>query len=160
MNTSPEQVVNSGNADGSPTPVKVVRVLVILQIVISVLFIGLLIFLVDYQTTSPFWEGFREGLTGVGYEYTYEHAGSLSATPLLVAVFSIFVLIGLKKRTRRWAIAAYLLIGAEIVLGLASTSVPLIAILNLVLLMQGKSKVYLNFGDGSKPTSSTPGTTA
>ncbi len=121
--------------------------LAIFQLILSMLFIFILIYIAAEIPADAFWQGFINALDSNFYELNkaerFELAGMYSAGPFLFAFTSIFVILSVRNRTKRsYYLALFFLIFSTLT-GIASLTMPPVIVIMLILMGVPEVKHYL-----------------
>ena len=126
--------------------------LAIFQLIASILFIGVLIYIAAEIPQEEFWQGFIAALDGSFYELNkserFELAGMYSVTPFLFAFASIFVILSVRNRTKRSYNLALVFLIISVLIGVPSLSMPPLIVIMLIMFAGSQNaKKYLKASD-------------
>ena len=121
--------------------------LAIFQLLLSMMFIFILIYIASEIPSDQFWKGFIEALDNKFYEIDradrFQLAGMYSFGPFLFAFTSIFVILSVRNRTKlNYYLALFFLIFSSLT-GIASLTMPPVIVIMLILFGIPKVKNYL-----------------
>ncbi|MCB9798457.1 hypothetical protein H6758_01900 [Candidatus Nomurabacteria bacterium] len=120
--------------------------LIQLELVLSVLFLGIVIWLAgaDTQGLHPFWQGYRAGFIeeGLNYDEAFVRAGEVSGPVFFALIACVLSLLALQKRQKNWYVVAMIVWALMIVSALGQGELP--AILPLIIIFMMSSKKFRN----------------